>query len=98
MKKKKLKEPYEATAKDYKCARMIRNAAFTFLKKDLAFSLHDDSFEMTQLALKDFLELLLVSKRLERGGSKAASKLVYDLDTSVREEIPQTAYDHIMGD
>lgn len=98
MKKKKLKIPYEATSKDCKCAKMIRRAAFIQLKKYLDFYLSEGSWDMIQLATEDFLELVNISQELERCGPRAVESLVYDLDTDVRDIIPQTAYDHIMGD
>ena len=103
--KKKIKVEYRPTPKDYKFAGMIRRAAFKFLKSDLANDVTgadldnaSDASEMMHMHIQDFLDLWKISEVLETKGPRIAADRVCDLDTSVREEIPQTAYDYIYGD
>lgn len=98
-KTKKTKPSYATTTKDAKFAGMIQRSAFRFLKQDLPkYIAEDGSYNMIQMVLQDCSNLMLLAESLElRGPCGKTFAMMCNLDTSVREEIPQTAYDYLCG-
>lgn len=102
---KKIKPKYEPTDKDYKFAGVLRRGALRALKRDLSNWINDDceddlatTYEMVEMCLQDFKDLLEIAKVLETAGPNKAYGLVWKIDTSVRESIPSTAFEYFCND
>lgn len=71
--------------------RAILKATKAMINK--AFATWDDDIDMLSMHAHDMVDMLKVAAALRDKGMPAASRLARNMDTSAREELPQSFYD-----